>query len=112
MAKTKDITPQFRLMTAEEELAMPFVQESMGMSMGGLSMYSNSFKRGYGDNVFGSNEQGIWLGAADYENAPLKMGMDGKINISGSNGVNSSLLTEKGLILYKNDLPQVVIAII
>jgi hypothetical protein len=114
MAKVTNLTPKMSLRSAEQELMTQPVSGELpfGASQGGLQMYSNSFKRGYGDDVFGSDENGIWLGAADYNEAPFKVGMDGQINITSDDGTNSSLFTAQGLILYKNGIPQVVIATI
>lgn len=83
MAKIKDLSPKMKLRSAKEVLRNPYVQESMGMNMGGLSMFSNAFKRGYGDQVFGADENGIWLGKADFAGAPFRVDMQGRI-FSGS----------------------------
>ena len=101
-------------MTADQELMMPYMpgERPLGESIGGLQMYSNTFKRGYGNNVFGSDENGIWLGAADFGDAPFRVNMSGTVNITSDDGTNSSLITAQGIILYKNDIPQVVIATI
>ena len=79
MAKIKDLSPKlpYSLPPAEMELAIPVLEGSMGERVGGLSMYSNVFKRGYGEAVFGSSEEGIWLGAADFEGAPFRVNMEG-----------------------------------
>lgn len=78
--KTVDLTPQFKgIKSAEQELQLPFVQESMAMQMGGLAMYSKAFKRGSGDRVFGSDDNGIWLGKADFDGAPFRVDMDGNV---------------------------------
>ena len=79
MAKPADLTPKFNLKTAERELELPLGTIEMGQRIGGVQMYSNVFKRGYGDAVFGSDENGIWLGAADYIDAPFRVAMDGSI---------------------------------
>lgn len=79
--KSKDLTPKlpYSLPPAEMELNIPINESQLGARMGGLSMYSNKFKRGYGDNVFGSDENGIWLGAADFEDAPFRVDMAGNV---------------------------------
>jgi len=71
-------------------------------------MYSARFIRGYGDKVFGSSDLGIWLGAADWGDAPFRVNMDGdvvassadfsgsgytKINIFKQDGVPTSIST-------------------
>lgn len=96
MAKTKDLSPKlpYSLPPAEVELAVPVTQQSMGERIGGLSMYSNTFKRGYGDAVFGSSEEGIWLGAADFEDAPFAVDMEGNVIATSLN--LSQYLTKTG----------------
>jgi len=93
MAKIKDLTPQLKskLKPAEQELREEHVpgQLPFGQNLGGTQMYSDVFKRGYGDEVFGSSLLGIWLGAADWGDAPFRVDMDGKMwassaDLSGS----------------------------
>jgi len=75
-----DLTPKLsKLPTAEQELQLGIGQTVMGEKVGGLTMYSDSFKRGYGDKIFGSDNNGIWLGAADFDDAPFSVDMDGNI---------------------------------
>ena len=76
MAKVDDRSAKFSIPLASNELLVPEGTELMGQRSGGLSMFSNVFKRGYGDAVFGSDSNGIWLGAADYADAPFKVDMD------------------------------------
>jgi hypothetical protein len=77
--KVKDLSPQMRLQKAEVELAADPMVTPIGQSSGGLSFFADSFKRGYGNNVFGSDSNGIWLGAADFANAPFKVDMEGNL---------------------------------
>ena len=77
--KIKDLSPKFKIPSAEKELEILLNQERMGDRVGGLSLFSDSFKRGYGDAVFGSDSNGIWLGAADFSSAPFRVDMDGKV---------------------------------
>lgn len=81
MAKIKDLTPKgTKLKTAEQEFQEQFSGNlPFGQNMGGTQMYSNVFKRGYGDAVFGSDSNGIWLGAADFASAPNRQYMDGSV---------------------------------
>lgn len=80
MSKTIDLSPKMKLVPAEQELVSEYIsgERPLGESMGGLQMFSNVFKRGYGDSVFGSSENGIWLGAADFPDAPFSVDMEGK----------------------------------
>lgn len=67
--KVRDISPKMDLLTAEQELLIPAGTELMGQNIGGLSFFSDTFKRGYGDNVFGTDSNGSWWGGADFANA-------------------------------------------
>lgn len=82
---TVDLSPKTNLKPAEQEMSREYVvgERPLGESMGGLQMFSNTFKRGYGDKVFGSDENGIWLGAADFADAPFKVDMDGNLTTTG-----------------------------
>lgn len=86
MAKFKNLSPKFNLPTAENELVLQIGQSVMGDKVGGLSMYANAFKRGYGANVFGSDENGIWLGAADFADAPFQVNMEGSLYAESADG--------------------------
>lgn len=107
MPKIKNLSPKMNILSAEMELlADPSVLQ-MGESVGGMKMYSTSFKRGYGDDVFGLDERGMWMGAADFENAPFRVPMAGAVNIQ--NGDNSSSFTADGFIFYEAGVPVIVI---
>lgn len=93
MAKVKDLTPKSKSKprTAEQEFRMDYQAGELpfGQRIGGAQMYSNVFKRGYGDKVFGSSQSGIWLGAADFSGAPFSVDMEGNLiatsaDLSGS----------------------------
>ena len=105
----KDLSPKLskKITSMEKEIALEPGVVDMGARMGGVSMYSDTFKRGYGDEVFGSSKDGIWLGAADFENAPFRVNMEGNMTISGENG--ASYLSPKVLIFYNNGVPEIVI---
>jgi len=78
----RDLTPKFTTQrSAAQEFEVPFIagDRPLGESIGGLSAFSNEFRRGYGDEVFGSNYKGVWLGASEFDNAPLRMQMDGAL---------------------------------
>lgn len=77
MSKIKNLSPRLKILPAEKELELQIGQVPLGSRQGGLSMFSNKFKRGYGDAVFGSDENGIWLGKAEYDSAPFRVDMDG-----------------------------------
>lgn len=81
---TIDLTPKMSVKSAEEELAIIAVtgEKSLGENLGGLQFFSNGFRRGYGNNVFGVNDDGGWFGAADFIDAPLQLWMNGHIKAS------------------------------
>lgn len=93
--KTKDLSPSMHIPTAETELALPFGTTEIGQSSGGLSMYSNSFKRGYGNKIFGVDERGQWMGSADFVDAPFRVDYDGHIvaNSADFSGAGYTKLT-------------------
>ncbi len=107
MARTKDLSPKYNLLTAEQELMLPPTERPIGENIGGLAMYGNSFKRGSGNNVFGADENGVWLGAADYADAPVKFSYSGNLNIK--NGDNSSLFNADVLVFYEAGVPSIII---
>lgn len=94
MAGVKNLTPKLRLYPSEEELQFPSTDRPMGERVGGLEMYSNAFKRGYGDAVFGSDNNGIWLGAAEFADAPFSVDMDG--NMVASSATFSQYISKTG----------------
>lgn len=91
--KTIDISPKsIRLQAAADELFTPPLDIPIGQRIGGLAMNSNSFIRGTGDQVFGSSQKGIWLGKANFEDAPFSVDMNGNANLQSatfkdSNGI-------------------------
>lgn len=101
MAQTINLTPKFKIPTAENELMLQPGIVPMGNQQGGLNMYSNKFKRGYGDAVFGSDENGIWLGGAEYPDAPFKVSMDGKLAAKSATFIDendTTVIDSKGLV--------------
>jgi hypothetical protein len=82
--KIKDLSPKMRISSADKELRLEPAVSEMGGRQGGLSMFSNVFKRGYGDAVFGSDKNGIWLGKADFTGAPFRVDMDGNVFASSA----------------------------
>lgn len=104
----KDLSPKLSgIQKASSELYVQPVDVPIGQRIGGLSTYSNSFKRGSGSNVFGSDENGIWLGSPDFEGAPFSVSMAGAIFIR--NGDDSSLFNADGFVFYEAGIPAIVI---
>lgn len=105
----RDISPSLKLLSAEQELAITPGTIQMGQQIGGISAFSTSFKRGHGDQVFGVSELGIWLGAADFENAPFRVTMDGQMIFSaGEDGGDQLVIDaqELRILLYIAGVPQ------
>lgn len=87
MSKIVDISPKAAVKPASSELVRQYVPGELPLAdnWGGMQVYSNSIRRGYGDRVFGVSDQGLWLGAADFDSAPFKVDMDGFGTITGLN---------------------------
>jgi len=88
MPSTKDISAKLNLLSSEDELAIPLGTELMGQRSGGLSFFSDVFKRGHGSNVFGSDANGTWWGGPDYATGKAKIDYAGNavltsVTISG-----------------------------
>lgn len=103
MAKTNDLSPKLKgIKPASSTLNIPPLNIPIGQLIGGLSMYANSFKRGAGDQIFGSDSRGIWLGAADFDDAPFRVYMDGRVFLQAADGsitldtVNKRILVNDG----------------
>jgi len=97
MAKIKDLSPKLKgLRSAEDEIRyqLPPGEVPIGQRQGGLEMYSNKFKRGYGDLVFGNDDNGIWLGAAEFADAPFSVDYEG--NMIASSATLGDYLTKAG----------------
>ena len=99
---TVDLTPKMSVKSAENELFIGFVssERTLGENLGGLQFFSNGFRRGYGNNVFGVDDNGAWLGAADFLDAPLQLWMNGHIKASDV-GLSGSGYTK--LNIFKQD---------
>ena len=105
MTKIKDLTPKFKkLKPAEQELSIQYQAGELpfGQNLGGTQMYSARFIRGYGDKVFGSSDLGIWLGAADWGDAPFRVNMDGDVvassaDFSGSGYTKINIFKQDGI---------------
>jgi hypothetical protein len=98
---SKDLTPKMRIVAAETEMVDNVFLPSIGQQIGGLSMFSNVFKRGHGNAVFGSDENGIWLGAADFPTAPFRVTMAGAIYAASATFPNLVTIT----IFKQNGIP-------
>lgn len=110
MARTKDLSPSLPgLIPAEVELAHSPGVMQMGQQIGGISAFSSSFKRGSGDKVFGVDDRGLWLGAADWDDAPFRVDMEGNMYFSAADDDGDSLVIDAEnlrLVLYVAGIPQ------
>lgn len=93
---TVDISPKMNLKSASLELTTEFIsgEISLGQNIGGSQTFSDKLIRGYGNKVIGQSSQGLWAGAADFENAPFSVDMDG--NVVASSLDLSAYLTKDG----------------
>jgi hypothetical protein len=105
MSKTINLTPSMKVMPAEQELMSQYVANEMplGQSMGGLQMFSSVFKRGNGDRVFGSSDDGIWLGAANFADAPFSVDMDGLADFKSADGKSIRISASDNQIVFRDE---------
>lgn len=101
MAKIKDISSKFNIPTAEIELSLDLGTVEIGQRIGGISTFSNIFKRGYGNDIFGVSEEGMWLGAANFEDAPIRMYFNGVFYLKNESG--SLVIDANGITQYDED---------
>jgi len=102
MIKIKDLSPELKIPTASKELELPVGTDVIGESVGGLSVYSNSFKRGYGNRVFGVDDNGGYAGAADFADAPFSFDYNGhvrasSIDLTGSGYTKLNVFKQNGI---------------
>jgi len=102
-----DLTPKTRPISAEQELVTPYIpgERPLGETIGGLQMFSNVFKRGYGEKVFGSDENGIWLGGSDYDKGKFKVNMSGEAEMKSVTLVDENdqtFIDAKGIVSTAN----------
>lgn len=102
MSKVTNLTPKFKIPSAEKELTLEVGQVAMGSRQGGLSMFSNKFRSGHGDSVFGSDENGIWLGSAEFNDAPFRVSKDGKMIMESSDGKSVKISAEDNTIIVND----------
>lgn len=108
MSKTKNLSSTYKLITsAETELSIPPGTIQMGQRIGGVSMYSNALKRGYGNSTYGVSDKGMWLGAPEYDNAPYRVSINGEVTIT--NDDQSFYQNEDVMIFYNSNIPEIVI---
>lgn len=91
-----DLTPKTTIEPASQELQTAYIagELSLAQNIGGSLSFSDKLIRGYGDKIIGQSSQGFWAGAADFEDAPFSVDMDG--NVIASSLDLSAYLTKNG----------------
>jgi hypothetical protein len=94
--KTIDLSPRMSLKSASQELMTEYIAGDMplGQNIGGLQAFSDKLVRGYGNKVFGQSSEGIWLGSADFGEAPFKVDMEGNTTVTSLTA--NAYLTKNG----------------
>lgn len=91
----KDLSPKLQgLLPAEIELQIPVGTVQIGERIGGVAMYSSVFKRGYGETTFGVDDNGLWLGKAEFSGAPFRVSR-GDVRIIINDNTNDRILIGK-----------------
>ena len=87
---------------------MSEVPIDIGQSIGGIKAFSGSFIRGSGDKKFGVDENGMWLGAENFEDAPFRVDMNGNMYFSAESGDDKLVIDAENLriMLYINSVAQ------
>ena len=89
----EDLTPKsFKEISAKDKITIPDVEYALGGS-GGMKITSDSLTIGEGDTTFKITGEGIHLGAADFNDAPFSVNLDGEV-------VADSLTVTGGIIKY------------
>ena len=89
----EDLTPNsFKVISAKDKITIPDVEYALGGS-GGMKLTSDSLTVGEGDTTFKITGEGIHLGAADFNDAPFSVNLDGEV-------VADSLTVTGGTIKY------------
>lgn len=76
-----DLTSKMTIKPASQELTTEYIAGDMALAqnVGGSQSFSDKLIRGYGNKVIGQSSQGLWAGAADFDDAPFKVNMDGAV---------------------------------
>ena len=82
-----DITPDYKIIPFKDKVVL--AADIFGQSVGGLQANSTSVQQGSGNEIFKISAKGLQLGAADFENAPFRVDMQGNatatsLNLTGS----------------------------
>jgi hypothetical protein len=96
MAKVRDLTPKNAVRPASEELKYEVTPGELPMAdnWGGFQVFSQSFKRGFGSDIFGVDQNGFWMGAAEFADAPFSVDYQG--NMIATSATFSQYVTKTG----------------
>lgn len=93
-----DISPNFgSLPSAEQSLYVPSTAQDIATQAGGVYLNSTSMTRGAGNNVWGVDTNGFWMGAADFADAPFKIDYSGQQTIKNVNSGYTSFFNSQVL---------------
>lgn len=104
-----NLTATMSIPSAEMELSLQPGELPMGYQVGGVSAFNSSFKRGYGNKMWGIDENGWWMGAANWADAPLRADYDGNLYFSKTDDDGNQLVIDAQnlrLVLYIAGVPQ------
>ena len=88
MAKVRDLTPRNAVRPASEELKYEVTPGELPMAdnWGGFQVFSQSFKRGFGNDIYGVDQNGLWMGAAEFADAPFSVDYQGRVSVTSADG--------------------------
>ena len=72
-----DITPTYPILSMKEKVIVD--ETPFGQSLGGLKANATSIQQGSGNEIYKVGTEGLWLGAAEFQNAPFSVSMAGAI---------------------------------
>ena len=74
-----DITPIYSLIPMKEKVTLSNDIEVFGQTLGGMTANATSIQQGSGDQIYKVDYRGLWLGAAEFEDALFSVSMAGAI---------------------------------
>ena len=76
---TTDLTPKYPLIPMKEKVVLAGDVEVFGQTLGGMTANATSVQQGSGNEIYKFDYRGLWLGAAEFEDAPFSVSMEGDI---------------------------------
>ena len=80
---TIDLTPKYPLIPMKEKVTLLDDIEVFGQTLGGMTANATSVQQGSGNEIYKFDYRGLWLGAADFDDAPFSVSMAGAITGTG-----------------------------